>query len=130
MTQFAHKIGAVLYVVWGILHLIAGVKVYALAETLPVELAMVRGRVFQDAWNLLLLALLAVVIAITMNWKNDRTGYWLNLLIVGISDIGFIIFIVMPGLLPLWPEGMLGPVVWLLALLFTTVGILQNRKLA
>jgi len=87
----------------------------------PTEFALAQGRIFQDAWNLAFLGLFAIVIAFTLNWKNDAVGYWLNLAVVSVTDIGFLLFIVGPGLIPLFP-GIAGPVVWILALTFSTVG--------
>ena len=116
------RIGSVLYVLWGVLHIIAAHKVYMLGQTL--EPGMVQGRIYQDAWNLLFFALFGIVVAILYNWKNSKMGYWLNLIVVSVGDIGFIITILLPGYLPFFP-GSLGPIVWLLALAFSTVGIVK-----
>ncbi len=121
MIKEAHKIGAGLYVIWGLLHLKASYDVSILAGMVPTEFALAQGRVFQDAWNLAFLGLFAIVIAFTLNWKNNAVGYWLNLAVVSVTDIGFLLFIVGPGLIPLFP-GIAGPVVWILALTFSTVG--------
>ncbi len=45
------KIGAVFYIIWACLHLLATYSVYVLGRSL--DSSMVQGRVFQDAWNLL-----------------------------------------------------------------------------
>jgi len=116
------RIGAVLYVIWGVLHIVAAVKVYALGQTL--EPGMVQGRIYQDAWNLLFFAIFGIVVAVLFNWFNSKLGYWLNLVVVSVGDIGFVLTIVLPGYLPLFP-GLLGPVVWLVALAFSTMGILK-----
>jgi len=50
-------------------------------------------------------------------------GYWLNLAAASVTDIGFIVFILRPGYLPLKP-GLLGPILWLLATIFSTWGVL------
>ena len=121
MIKEAHKIGAGLYVIWGLLHLKAAYDVSVLAGMIPTEFALAQGRVFQDAWNLAFLGLFAIVIALTLNWKNNALGYWLNLAVVSITDIGFLLFLVGPGLIPFFP-GIAGPVVWILALTFSTVG--------
>ena len=120
-----YRIGTAMYVVWGLLHLRAAYAVYTLAES--IEPGMVRARVLQDAWHLLLFALLGIVTAIGWNWRNDRCGYWLNLIVIGLVDLGFVLLVVVPKLVPLWPHGLLGPLVYLLAALFTTIGILQNK---
>jgi len=120
------RIGAVLYVLWGVLHIVAAYKVYTLGQTF--ELGMVQGRIYQGAWNLLFFALFGIVVAVLYNWRNSKIGYWLNLIVVGVVDIGFIITILLPGYLPLFP-GSLGPIIWLLALAFSTVGILKASNI-
>ncbi len=116
------RIGSVLYILWGVLHIVAASKVFALAQTL--EQGMIQGRLYQNAWNLLFFALFGIVVAVLYNWKNNKTGYWLNLVVVSAGDIGFIITILLPGYLPLFP-GSLGPILWLLALTFSTIAILR-----
>ncbi len=123
MNKMFHRVGAVFYVIWGLLHLEAARKVYTLGNTLdPSE---IQGRIFQDAWNLLYFAVFAIVIALTLNWKNDRLGYWLNLITVSVTDVGFIYTILVPGYLTLFP-GIIGPVFWLLGALFTTIGYVKK----
>ncbi len=43
-----------------------------------VDPGVVQGRLFQNAWNLAVFALVALVVAIMMNWRNSHTGYWIN----------------------------------------------------
>ena len=119
------KIGAVTYVLWGLLHIQAARMLYMLGQTL--EPGMVQGRIFQGAWNLLFFALFGIVVAVAFNWKNRRLGYWLNLVVVSAGDIGFILTILMPGYVPMVP-GALGPLLWIIALLFSTIGIRQVTR--
>ena len=113
------RIGAIFYLLWGVLHVNAAVQVYRLGHTL--EPGMVQGRIYQDAWNLLFLAVAVALVAIVWNWKGDPFGYWLNLALASVTDVGFILTILVPGYLPLVP-GVAGPVMWVLAILFTTLG--------
>ena len=122
MNLFA-KLGAVTYVMWGLLHIQAARLVYMLGQTL--EPGMVQGRIYQGAWNLLFFALFGIVVAILLNWKNSRLGYWLNLVVISAADIGFIVTILMPGYVPIFPGG-IGPLLWVLALVFSTLGILRT----
>ncbi len=124
MNYFA-KIGAVTYVLWGLLHIQAARLVYVLGQS--IEPGIIQGRVYQDAWNLLFFALFGIVVAVTLNWKNSRLGYWLNLVVVSAGDIGFIITIMVPGYIPLMPGG-LGPLLWIVALAFSTLGILASNR--
>jgi hypothetical protein len=117
------RIGAVFYILWGLLHLIAAQKVYILGQAL--ESSMVQGRIYQDAFYLLFFALFGIVVAVKFNWKNNKLGYWLNTVIISSADIGFIVTVLMPGYIPLFP-GSLGPIVWLIALVLTTIGMLKR----
>ena len=117
-----YQTGAVLYILWGLLHLFAAFQVFKLGARL--EKGMVKGRIFQNALNLACIAMIVIVIAVTYNWVNSPLGYWLNLTLASITDIGFIIYILVPGYLPLKP-GILGPALWILATIFSTVGIIS-----
>ncbi|QNI32724.1 hypothetical protein H7849_01530 [Alloacidobacterium dinghuense] len=88
---------------------------------------MVRGRVFQDAWNLLFFSIIAISVAATLNWRNSVWGYWINFATVGIADTGFIFFVLVPGYSPVWPS-ILGPVFWVLATIFSTIALLTGTK--
>ena len=102
-------------------------SVYALGR--PLDSSMVQGRVFQDAWNLLFFSIIAISVAATLNWRNSVWGYWINVATVGIADTGFIFFVLVPGYSPVWP-GILGPVLWVLATVFSTIALLTRTKAA
>ena len=116
--SLAARIGAVLYVLWGLFHLFAAASVYRLSESAS---GMVQGRLQQDAFYLLFFAISGVVIAVTLNWRNDRLGFWMNGILILVADIPFVLFVLVPGLMPWWP-GLLGPLLWIAALLLTSVG--------
>jgi hypothetical protein len=113
------KAGAVVYVLWGILHIEVARRVYGLGQTL--DPGMVQARIFQDAWNLLFFAVFGIAVAIFYNWKNSRMGFWLNATVVSTADIGFILALLIPGYLPWIPAG-LGPLLWIIALALTAAG--------
>ena len=119
-----HRSGAAMYVIWGVLHLNAALLVYKLGQAL--EPGMVQGRVFQDAWNLLIFALVAIVVAAWLNWRNSRLGYWINLIAITATDVGFIVLVLVPGYLPFWPA-LLGPIFWVLGGVFATIGVLTEE---
>jgi hypothetical protein len=121
------KIGAVFYIIWACLHLMTAYSVYALGR--PLDSSMVQGRVFQDAWNLLFFSIISISVAATLNWRNSVWGYWINVATVGIADTGFIFFVLAPGYTPVWP-GILGPVLWVLATVFSTIALLTRTKAA
>ncbi len=119
------RIGAVFYVLWGLLHYNAAYGVYHIGLGVPP--GMVQGRLFQDAFYLFAFATTGIVLAITMNWHNSRAGFWLNALIVGVADVPFILFVLIPGHAPFWP-GVLGPMLWITGMIFTGLG--QTRPTA
>jgi hypothetical protein len=125
MAKIFAKLGAITYVLWGVLHIEAARRVYMLGQTL--DPGMVQGRIYQGAWNLLFFALFGIAVGVGLNWKNSRLGYWLNLIVVSAADIGFILFVLIPAYLPLVP-GALGPILWILAVAFSTVGLMNSTK--
>ncbi len=121
----ASKLGAAAYVVWALLHFQAAWGVYQLGRHLAPS--MVQARLFQAAWNLACFSVAAIGVAVALNWRNNRWGYWINLGVIGVADVGFIIFVLLPGYLRPWP-GLLGPLVWLVGLALTTIGLAQGRR--
>jgi hypothetical protein len=118
------RLGAIVYILWGILHVEAARRVYGLG--LSLDPGMVQARIFQDAWNLLFFALFGIIVAIFYNWKNSRMGFWLNATVVSAGDIGFILALLIPGYLPWVPAG-LGPLLWIIALGLTAAGIYTRK---
>jgi hypothetical protein len=119
MYGIAAKIGAALYVCWGLLHFTAAHGVYKLAQTSAGT--AIEGRLLQTAFYLAAFAAAAIALAITQNWRNDRLGFWINGVMVGIADIPFILFVLIPGQAPWWP-GLLGPIFWVAAFFLTAFG--------
>ena len=113
------KIGSGLYVLWGLLHVAAAYDEFILGAG---QSGLVQGKLYQGAWNLLFFALVSIVIAVKYNWYNSRLGYWLNLTVISVADIGFVIFILIPGHVTLFPA-ILGPILWIFGAFFTTLGI-------
>ena len=115
--------GAICYASWGCLHLWAAHTVYQVGAALAP--GMVRGRVFQDSWNLLFFGLTAIIVALTLNVRNSALGYWINFGVLAVADTGLILFVILPGYMPLWP-GLAGPVLWVLGGILTTLGYLHR----
>jgi hypothetical protein len=111
------RIGAVFYVLWGLVHYGAVYGVHQLAQSTP--LTIEHGRLEQLAFYLASFATAGIVLA-TLNWRNSRLGFWCNAVAVSIGDIPFILFVLVPGYVPVWP-GILGPVLWIMALACTAI---------
>jgi hypothetical protein len=88
---------------------------------------MAQGRLMQTAFYLAAFAATAIVLALTLNWRNDRLGFWLNGVMVGIADIPFILFVLIPGYAPWWP-GLLGPGLWIAAFSVTALARMGATK--
>lgn len=114
--------GAVVYALWGILHLEAARGVWQLAGTL--DAGDIQGRLQQDAFYLAFFAVFAIVVAATLNWRNSRLGFWLNAIAVSAADIPFILFLVLPGHVGP-PAAVLGPALWLTGLALTAMARLR-----
>ncbi len=141
MKRHAHHIGAVCYVLWGLLHVWAGADLLradaldqlALLSTdplpnqaLPLALQpLVHAALSFHAYNLLWFGLFAVVVAISLNWRNSWIGYWVNGAVVGADDLGLLLFLILPGHLSFGEAG-LGPVLFALAALFSSIGVLKR----
>jgi len=68
MSNTISKIGAVSYIIWACLHLLAAYSVYVLGRSL--DSSMVQGRVLQDAWNLLFFSIIAISVAATLKQRH------------------------------------------------------------
>jgi hypothetical protein len=96
--------GAICYAVWGCLHTYAGYNLFLLGDT--VDPGMVRGRLHQGGWNLFFFGVTAIGVALTLNIRNSKWGYWINLGVLALADTGLIFFCPDPRLLDLvaWPR--------------------------
>jgi hypothetical protein len=143
-----HRVGAIFYVLWGVLHvffggaMLLGVSggdasgVLAMLgsgvprESIPGTVDDVTQAVLaQHAWNLLWFGVFAAVVGATLNWKNSRAGYWANLAVVSLADIGFVAAFLVPGRISM-ADGVMGPILWLLAVAFSTAGLRGASKTA
>lgn len=139
------KIGAAFYLLWGLVHIAGGVVMLQAArggvdrflQTQTGNEAAALGdaavpagaigwtatqEVFSfHSFNLIWLGMLACAVAVFMNWRNSRSGYWINMALVGFTDLGLIWFIVVPGVLAL-SDAWIGPVLFAFALWFSTKG--------
>lgn len=148
MRKNAHKIAAVVYMLWGAIHILGGAAMMsasrqgpdtfvqmltgnaseafgALQESLGVRAAT---EVFAfHSFNIIWLGALAILTALFLNWKNYRSGYWLNLAIVGCADLGLILFMVVPGVMSI-SDAWIGPALFVIAIFFSTFARFQSAR--
>jgi len=132
-----HKIGAIFYILWGVIHIMVGgaflhaavsggvPAVLALSDvTVPTQEfpGLLRGLLAQHGWNIVWAGLVAATVGATMNWRNSRAGYWANLVVVSAFELGLVFAVIVPGHVGL--SGVLiGPIIWVMAVVFSTLGI-------
>ena len=112
------RLGALCYVLWGLVHYNAAYGLFQFAGTVPASMG--RGRLQQDGFYLAGLATIGIVVGVWLNWRNDRVGFWLNAVAISLGDIPFVLFVLLPGYMPFWP-GVLGPALWIAGLSFTAL---------
>ena len=141
-----YKLGAIFYVLWGILHIIVGAApvITFLAEgpramlvSLPgfenlpatVEEPLRQSAFFiaQHYTNLAAFGILAIVIAVALNWRNSPLGFWTNLVVLGIVDLSFVLAEMVPGYMPV-EMGILGPILYVLGAAFTGIALVQRSE--
>ena len=105
------KAATVLWVIWGIVHVLAGVIVLsgdasagftAIADGVePNALSAdyhpaVGGILNQHGWNLLWFGV-ATVIGGVLIWRGSRTAIWVTAMVGGLADLGYLVFLDIPG---------------------------------
>lgn len=105
------KISAILWVIWGLVHFLAGVIVLssetvggfqAIADAVPAEElqaeyhAAVGGILNQHGWNLAWFGVVTVLGGVLI-WRGNLTAIWVTALIGGMADLGYLLFVDFPG---------------------------------
>ena len=67
----------------------------------------------------------AIGVALTLNIRNSKWGYWINLGILALADTGLIFFVLIPGYWSWWP-GLAGPILWVAGLILTTLAYIRD----
>lgn len=115
--KLALKIAAVLWVIWGLVHALAGVIVLssdasggfaAIADAVaPEALAhdyhpAAGGILNQHGWNLLWFGIVTVIGG-ALIWKANMTAIWVTAMVGGLADLGYLIFVDLPGHVNFFP---------------------------
>lgn len=119
---WAFKAGAVFYVLWGLLHLYAAFLSFQLGG--EQEFGLVQSKLYQNGWNLAAISTACIAVAAMLNWRNSRLGFWINAIMVSVTDIGFIVLVLIPGV----SNDVLGPILWLLGLAGTGYGYFRAER--
>ena len=113
----ALKISAILWIVWGLVHTLAGVIVLssdatggfqAIADGVdPTALesnyhAAVGGILNQHGWNLGWFGI-ATLIGAVFVWRQNFTAIWVTGMVGGLADLGYLMFVDIPGYVNFMP---------------------------
>lgn len=108
-TMTKARIGAILFGLWGILHVIGGGSILAaLSESPEAGFAVYRdsagpfpaiaGSILGYLAFLIVAAGLAVTFfAWRLNWRNSALGLGVNTAVAGVLDVGLLVFLLRPG---------------------------------
>lgn len=139
-TNRAAILGALFYGLWGVVHVLGAAaqlqvlhadgglglaRMIATARPpgpneaqLPAAAGAFMG---MGAYNILWIGLLVTIIAAVGNRRNSRLAYWLNLAIVGATDLGLVFTLLWPGIMS-WRDGGIGLGLFAAALIAATLG--------
>lgn len=105
------KLASVLWVIWGLVHMLAGVIVMSsdatggfqgIADAVPPEDLQaayheaVGGILNQHGWNLFWGGLVTVIGAVFI-WRGNITAIWVTAMVGGLLDLGYLVFVDIPG---------------------------------
>lgn len=111
------RLGALCYAAWGLFHCKVAADIWRLGTT---EQGLAQGRLYQLAAYMLTIALFVLVVGLWRNWRNDRAGYWLNLVVAGWADSIWVAVVVVPGYVDAI-RGFLPPAIFLAGAILTTL---------
>ncbi len=127
---------AILFGLWGLLHLAGGAAILAALTSGPADgyslyqqsggdyPALAGAILAYLAFIILVSGLAVTVLSVRMSWRNEDLGLFANLVIAGLLDLGLITFLVIPGFVS-WPEAGIGLV---LLVAGAVTGVLGRRS--
>ncbi|MCR9134498.1 MAG: hypothetical protein NXI27_00775 [Alphaproteobacteria bacterium] len=113
----ALKASAVLWVIWGLVHTFAGIIVLtsdatggfqAISDAIAPEALQadyhvaVGGILNQHGWNLGWFGVATIVGAVFI-WRQNITSIWVTGMIGGLADLGYLLFVDIPGYVNFFP---------------------------
>lgn len=118
----ARTVSVALYVLWGLLHMGLGVSMVVsdLSDGAPTNELAAESLLYFIAVTVL--GAQAIYVAIMLNRHTSPAGFWLNTVVLGIVDVAFVGYLVLPGHVDL-VGGLAGPVIWLTATICAAVAL-------
>ncbi len=142
-TSYLLKASAIFWVIWGLVHTLAGVMtisgdtttaVQAIADGVDPALLVLdypegAGAIInQHGWNLAWFGIVTVIGAIYI-WKNNATAIFVTAMVGGLADLGYFIFLDLGGHVNFMP-GTLMTIISSLAIILSVVAYYKGREIA
>jgi len=137
-TSILLKFSAILWIVWGLVHVLFGVMVIlgdagsgiqAIGNGVvltPIDYPEVVGAIMnQHGWNLVWFGV-ATTIAAVLVWRGNSTAIWVAAMIGGLADLGYFIFLDLGGYVKFVP-GSVMTIIALLAIVLSFTAYLKNK---
>lgn len=111
------KVAAILWIIWGLVHTLAGVMVLssdatggfqAIADAVTAAdleadyHAAVGGVLNQHGWNLAWFGV-ATIVGGLLIWRANMTAIWVTGMVGGLADVGYLLFVDFPGFVNFFP---------------------------
>ena len=118
----ARTASVALYVLWGLLHMGLGASMVVsdLSDGAPTNELAAESLLYFIAVTVL--GAQAIFVALTLNRVNSPVGFWLNTVVLGVVDVAFVVYHVLPGHVDLIGD-LVGPVIWLAATICAAVAL-------
>ncbi|MEL7041428.1 MAG: hypothetical protein AAGL90_07880 [Pseudomonadota bacterium] len=116
--SLALKAATILWIIWGLVHLLAGVSILSTSTVMGFSMIAdavdtsalaahdyhpaVGGVQDQHAWNLAWFGL-ATIVGGGFIWRANKTAIWVTAMIGGLADLGYFIFLDLPGYVLFFP---------------------------
>lgn len=146
-VNLVFKIAAVLWVLWGLVHVLAGVltvnfilsgdissSIAGIADGLEpasvqMEYPAAAGAIIgQHGFNLLWIGLVTLISAFFV-WKGNKQAIFLAAIVGGLADLGYFIFLDLGGYVKFMP-GSLMTIISASAIILSFYGYFKNKKAA
>lgn len=136
------RIAAVLWIIWGIVHAFAGVIVLssetaagfqAIADGVQASVLShdyhpaVGGILNQHGWNLLWFGVVTIIGGYFV-WRANATSVWVTAMVGGLADLGYFMFLDIPGFVNFLP-GTIMTIVSASAIVLSFWGWIGSRRL-
>ncbi len=140
MTLNPTKLSAIAFVVWGVLHIAGGSAILAALANGPAagyafyanaagDYPAAAGAILAyNSFAILWTGAIVAVVAVLLTWRDNPAGTYINLALTGLSEVGLIVFLILPGFVP-WAQASLGLVPFIAAALLA-VPVLRGQRTA